>query len=239
MEEYPNNKIWNRTLLKYLAILAMVIDHVGMMFIPITTVPGILCRVIGRLTAPVMCLFLAEGFYYTSSRKKYGIRLFIFALLSQAPYALMHKDTLLTIDLNVIYTLFCSFVMLCLYERFADSNLRWLLVGAAIGASTLGDWGIFGPLFVLAFYVYRNNRKWQLRCFIAISSGMVVLSTAFCIANDYHWYGELWQLGLFLFIPVLFLYNGKTGSRAPFHKWFFYVFYPLHMLIFWMIKWKL
>ena len=239
MEETQRKRGLNRNQLKYLAIIAMVIDHVGMLFVPIATLPGILCRVIGRLTAPIMCLFLAEGFQYTSSRKKYGIRLAVFALISQAPYALMNKNTLLTIDLNVIYTLFCSLLMLCAYERFVESNLRWLLIGAAIGASALGDWGIFGPLFVLSFYVYRDNKKWQMKCFAAISAGQVILDVAFCIANDYHWYGELWQLGLFLFIPVFLLYNGQPGSKAAFHKWFFYLFYPLHLLVLWLIKWIL
>ena len=239
MNEKETSGICNRTFLKYLAVIAMVIDHVGMLFVPLSTVPGCICRVVGRFTAPVMCYFLAEGFVYTSSRKKYGIRLFIFAVISQIPYALMNYDAILKFDFNMIYTLFMSFLVLCAYERYPESNLKWLLIGALIGATYIGDWGIFGPLYVLAFYIYRENRKWQIICFSAISLGVVLMDTAFCLAKGYHWYGELWQLGLFIFLPVFFCYNGRAGSRAAFHKWFFYIVYPVHMIVLWFIKYRM
>ena len=234
-----NHKGLNRNALKYIAILAMVIDHVGMMFVPISTFPGVLCRVIGRLTAPIMCLFLSEGFAHTSSRKKYGIRLGIFALVSQVPYVLAQYNSVLKFDFNMIFTLFLCFLILLVYEYMPESHLRWVLIGGLIGASFIGDWGIFAPLYVLGFYIYRDDRKGQLKTFIATSAGMVILNVAFCLGQGYHWYGELWQLGLFLFIPVLFLYNGERGSRAPFHKWIFYFFYPLHLLVLWLIKYIL
>ena len=234
-----NQKGLNRNVLKYIAIFAMVIDHVGMMFVPISTFPGVLCRVFGRLTAPIMCLFLSEGFAHTSSRKKYGIRLGIFALVSQVPYALAHYNTILKLDFNMIFTLFLCFLILLVYEYMPDSNLRWVLIGGLIGASFICDWGIFAPLYVLGFYIYREDRKGQLKAFITISIGLVILNVAFCLGQGYHWYGELWQLGVFLFIPVLFLYNGERGSRAPFHKWIFYFFYPLHLLVLWLIKYIL
>jgi len=217
----------------------MVIDHIGMIFLSVNTVPGCVCRIIGRLTAPIMCFFLAEGFEHTSSRKKYGIRLLVFAVISQVPYALMHYGDLWHLDMNMIYTLFLSFLVLCVYDRTPDSNIRWLYIGALIGATFIGDWGIFGPLYVLSFYIYRGNRKWQVICFSAISAAVVMVDTAYCISHDYHWYGELWQLGLFLFLPVLFRYKGEAGSRAVFHKWFFYIFYPAHMLIIWLFKYIL
>ena len=79
----------NRTQLKYIAALAMLIDHIGAFFIPVTTPIGALCRIIGRLTAPIMCFFLAEGYEHTRSKLKYGIRLLIFALVSQPFYAFL------------------------------------------------------------------------------------------------------------------------------------------------------
>lgn len=229
----------NRNQLKYIAIISMLIDHIGMHFVSIHTLPGILCRVLGRLAAPIMFLFLAEGFRYTRSKKKYAFRLGGFALISQIPYALANHDTLLTVDLNVIYTMFLSFLLLLVLEKMPEGNWRWLAAGGLIGASVLGDWGIFGPLYVMAFYFNHGNRKAEVKNYCTISAGMVILQIAFCIANDYHWYGELWQLGLFLFIPVLYLYNGEPGSRKQFHKWFFYIFYPVHLLVIWIIQYKL
>ncbi|MBR0147025.1 MAG: hypothetical protein IJM25_10255 [Eubacterium sp.] len=253
-------RLGTRTAIKYIAILAMLIDHIGMLFLPITTIPGLLCRVIGRLTAPVMCFFLAEGYVHTSSRKKYGTRLLIFGLISQIPYALAHygvpstdpvlSDTvagtpgfswertwmaILKPDFNMIITLFLCFLILYVYDLVPGYNRRVILIGLLLAASMLCDWGLVAPLYVLAFAVCREDRKKQLQYFSLITAGYVVMQTVFCIMNDQHWYGQLWQLGLFLFIPIRFLYNGESGSRAAFHKWFFYIFYPVHFLIFWAI----
>ncbi len=241
----------SRNVLKYIAVIAMVIDHIGMEFVPITTIPGMLCRIVGRLTMPIMALFLAEGYYYTSSRKKYGTRLLIFALISQIPYALMNYGDVIregetrwsTIlkgilhpDFNFIFTLFFSFLILYVYDMVPGYNKRCVLIGLLIGASMFCDWGLVAPLAALAFYIHREDRKQQAKWFCWIATGTIVMSILFCISKDLHWYGELWQAGLFLFVPLLFLYNGEPGSKAAFHKWFFYLFYPLHMLVIWMIK---
>lgn len=53
--------------------------------------------------------------------------------------------------------------------------------------------------------------------------------------KGYHWYGQLWQLGMYLVIPFIYLYNGKKGKGGKFSKWAFYVFYPVHFVILGMI----
>ena len=254
------DRLRTRTAIKYLAILTMLIDHIGMFFIPISTIPGLFCRVIGRFTAPTMCFFLAEGYIHTSSRKKYGTRLFVFGVLSQIPYALSHyavpsrdpllQDTvagvagfswerawkaLLTPDFNMILTLFLSFLILYVYDLVPGYNKRIVLIGLLLAASMFCDWGMVAPFYALTFAIYREDRKKQLKYFVLITMCYVIMETVFCIMNDRHWYGQLWQLGLLLFIPVLSLYNGENGSRSAFHKWFFYLFYPIHLLIFWAI----
>ena len=108
----------DRTTLKYIAVIAMILDHIGVFLLSayapgaaaagIAAVSGsgivlggmtaggvlsalyVICRFLGRLTAPIMCFFLAEGFAKTSSRRRYVIRLLVFALISQVPYALAH-----------------------------------------------------------------------------------------------------------------------------------------------------
>ena len=249
-----------RNAIKYYAVLAMVIDHIGMFFLPVSTIPGLLCRVVGRLTAPIMCFFLAEGYVHTSNRRKYGMRLAVFGLLSQIPYALAHYgvpsrdpilsdsaagaagfswertwNAILTPDFNMIITLFLSFLILYVYDLVPGYNKRVIFIGLLLAASMLCDWGLVAPLYVLAFAVCREDRKKQLRYFSLVTVGYVAMQTLFCIVNGRHWYGQLWQLGLFLFIPVILLYNGESGSRSAFHKWFFYCFYPAHFLFFWAI----
>ncbi len=228
----------SRNQLKYIAVAAMVLDHTGFFFFPIHSYPlvGTLLRVIGRLTMPIMCYFLAEGYQYTSSRKKYAIRLGVFALLSQVPYSLAFSGKWIDYKLNVIFTLFVAFLTLMLFDR-VRKNYMWLLaVGGMLALSSLGDWGMFAPLYVLVFYIHRGNRRLQIRDFSIVSLGMIILYTASNVVNDYAWYSLLWMLGVYLFIPALLLYNGKPGSKAAFHKWFFYIFYPLHLLVIWWIR---
>lgn len=92
-----------RNQLKYIAITATVFDHIGMLFIPVTNPVGCIPRIIGRLTAPIMCFFIAEGYFYTGSKKRYGARLFIFACVSQFAYSFAHYQKPFTFTLNTSF----------------------------------------------------------------------------------------------------------------------------------------
>lgn len=209
----------------------MLIDHIGMFFIPITSPLGCTCRVIGRLTAPIMCFFLAEGYRYTSSKKKYALRLLFFAVVSQFAYAFSHYGRLGVLDFNMIFTLFLAFMVLWSYEKIKNPTLKWTAVVVLTALSFLGDWGIFAPLWVLFFYIFHGDRKKQMIAFSVIA-GLVCLSAVlFFVMNKANWYGGLWQSGLFLFLPLFCLYNGQSGRKNRFNKWFFYIFYPLHLFV--------
>lgn len=223
----------NRNKLKYIAITAMLLDHIGMVFsgyffqsTPATIIYTIF-RFLGRLTAPIMCYFLAQGFIHTHSKKQYALRLAIFALISQVPYALAHKHSILSLDFNMLFVLFISFIMLCIWETRLAPFPKFLLLLLLLAASAFCDWGLVGPLFVLFFYLFRENRRNMIISYCILILVVCLMGIIF--------YREYWHLGLFLFIPVLFLYNGEPGSRAAFHKWFFYLFYPVHLLVLWLI----
>ncbi len=234
----------DRNQIKYLAIIAMLLDHIGMFFLsaglPEAPFPQILAysllRVVGRLTAPIMLFFLVEGFTHTSSRKKYGTRLLIFGLISQIPYALSHYNSLLKLDLNMIITLFLTFLMLLAEENISRPWPKRILVFALIMSTFCCDWGVIGPLMAWLFYKFRNDRSAQIKAFTVICLIQVVSAAVFLGMNGRHWYGELWQAGMFLVIPVLLSYNGRPGSRSPVNKWLFYAFYPLHLLVIWLIR---
>ena len=192
-------------------------------------------RTFGRLTAPIMSWFLVQGYIHTSSKKRYAGRLLIFALISQIPFALVRSGKFWTNELNVIFTLLLSFLMLCIIDSALDTLPKVLLSILVFAASVFCDWAIFMPFMVLIFYLLKDKRR-ALVIFYSILSLLVVLADiAILCIKGYHWYWELWQAGMFLFIPLLFLYKGQAGSRAPFHKWFFYVFYPAHLLVLWGI----
>lgn len=221
----------NRTQLKYIAAAAMLIDHIGMMFIPVSTPLGTACRLIGRLTSPIMCMFLAEGFRYTKSKWKYALRLFIFALISQPFYAFAHGKLLTVPDFNMIFTLFLSFVMLCCVEKFDNIFLKTLSVAVFVALSYYGDWGITAPLWVLGFYCFSKNKEKQTYFFLAVAVFWIIRVTLNCIQKGYPWYSEYCQVGLFFFPFMLYAYNGEKGSNSKFSKWFFYGFYPLHLFV--------
>ncbi len=228
----------DRNALKYIAVIAMMIDHIAMYLLsPAFSIPLYASmRTIGRLTAPIMCFFLASGFRYTSSKKKYGQRLFIFALISQPAYMFAHYPHLKLDDFNMIATLFLCFIMLLCYESIGNKILKWLAVFAVIAVSAFCDWGMIAPLWVLLFYIYRDDLKAQLIAFSTACVLTVASDVWFCVSNGYHWYGELWQLGVFLAVPMFLLYDGRGGRKSGFSKWFFYIVYPSHLAAIGLIR---
>lgn len=227
-------KIFNRNVLKYTAIVTMLLDHIAI-FLPSDSTLYCIMRFLGRLTAPIMCFFIAEGFYYTHSKNKYCIRLGIFALISQLAYTFFNEGTLLTYRLltswNVIFTLFIGFCALLAYEKILNKPIKWIVIGLLCIVSFIGDWRFIAPLWILCFYIFRGNKK-NIMVF-SVLAGIEVLSCLPNIISD----GQLWQIGVFFVVPLLLLYNGQKGRNNPVHKWAFYWFYPLHLFVIGIIKW--
>lgn len=217
----------NRNQLKNIAVAAMILDHVGAFLIPGSGVLYLLCRTIGRLTAPVMCFFLAEGFHRTSSRKNYALRLFLFAVISQFPYAFLHGG-LFHANLNVLFTLLISFCVLAARHSTAPPAIKWTFTALLLVLSISGDWGVVAPLWVLCFDLFRGSRRRQLTAFALIAGADLLYIVTADLTGGLAWHLHLWEAGLFLFIPLILLYNGQRGSGGAFGKWFFYIIYPLH-----------
>lgn len=225
----------NGNTLKYLAALAMLADHAAMLFLPEASAAGIVLRTVGRLTCPVMCYLLAEGFCHTSSRKKYVLRLLAFAVISQPAYAFAHTGDFSSVftDYNMLFTLLLSFCMLWALDGISSFGKRIAVVCVCVVASAPCDWGVTAPLFVGCFWLLRGDRGRQALFYVALTVWYVLQSLLFSEGNLL----ALRGLGLLLFLPFLFLYNGERGSRHPFHKWFFYLFYPLHLLALGLLRW--
>ena len=219
----------NRNQLKYIAIIAMIIDHIALLFIPSSSTLFSICRIVGKLTAPIMCYFLAEGYSYTSSKFKYGIRLLIFSIISQFPFSLAFFNTIFTFNFNMIFTLFLCFLVLLSYEKIKNKFIKWIVIVALVVISNFSDWGIFAPLWALCFYMCKGKLSVQMISYCLVTALVIIFKNI--IINNYNWKNILIRLGLFLFIPMLYLYNGEKGNSSKFNKWFFYIFYPLHLLI--------
>lgn len=231
----------NRNQIKYLVIVAMLIDHIAWAFVPTRSVPGQVMHFIGRLTGPTMACFLAEGYLHTRDIKKYIRRLGIFALISWAPFCLFEFQRL-PIGYNsergfwflpafgVIYTLFLGLLAVWLWDK--GKCPKWCKVLGVIGLcilSLFGDWGGSDVLYPLVLFSYRDQPKKKWFWFSVIT----LVANAFAIAlgrGAVIWTCYTW--GVFM-VPLLmqFCYNGQSGNKRPIHKWFFYIFYPLHLLV--------
>lgn len=221
----------NRNALKYIAVIAMIIDHCALVFVGTDKPLGIAMRFIGRLTAPIMCYFLVEGFIHTRSRKKYGKRLFAFALISQIPFIYLLAGYFWVLKLNMIVTLFACFLMLVCLENLRSMPLKIGAVLALYAVCHYSDWGTMAPIWVLIFYIFREDKN-KMSIFYLISCIFwVVRSCSVAVSGGDEWYTVLWQAGSIMALPLFYTYNGEGGKSSKFFKWFFYWFYPLHLML--------
>ena len=230
-------KVINRNALKYIAIVAMLIDHIAWAFVPTLSVLGQVMHFIGRLTGPTMAYMLYEGYMHTKNVKKYAIRLGIFSLISWIPYSLFETDAWYYPQFGVIFTLFLALLVLCMWDKTdLPKAVKVILVIIACILSFMGDWPIFDILWPLFLFIYRDNYRKQWISFYIIIAVEVSLANIMAITGGSP-YRSLFQFGAFMVPPILmYLYNGESGSRNAFHKWFFYIFYPLHLLILWALR---
>lgn len=242
--------------LKMIAIIAMLIDHIGAIFIPESDpkyqVLYIVFRCIGRLAFPIFCFLIVEGFYHTRNVKKYLTRLGIFALISEIPFDLAfyqyHFHTDVTVDLgnfisgnsmkfifrllsnqNVFITLFLGLLMIYVmdhvdkkYEgKIFQLNLYNALITlgfCAIAILFSSDYSFRGILLIAAFYLFRGSNS--------LCGFSIFLILGF-LTGDF-------VFGLCATLAIIFIifYNSKKGKDA---KYFFYIFYPAHLFLLYLI----
>lgn len=233
----PGWRVLNRDVIKYIAITAMLLNHIANIFL----VPGTLWYEvlvdIGYFTAITMCYFLVEGFRYTHSRKQYALRLFGFGVVSQVPFsmAFAQNGILEFQDFNMMFTLFLCFCILLCIETIRNRFLRGVLIVLLIFGSLFCDWALLAPVFTLLFAWAGENRTRQKAAFGAAAllyGGMAGLGS-----------GQVWEaVGcavpiLVSAFVILYLYNGRRAARGrTFYKWFFYAFYPAHLLVLGLLR---
>jgi hypothetical protein len=224
----------NRNQLKYLVIIAMLIDHIAWAFVPTASPLGQVMHFVGRLTGPTMAYLLAEGYMYTRSRSRYLTRLGVFALISWVPFSFFETGTFPSWNMGVMYTLFLGILSMWIFDTQKLSlPVKYILIGLIFFASAIGDWAYFDIIWPLGIHRLWNrpDQKWKW-------FGMTLLLAVFAF-----FYGAqpvsaaLFNLGILLVYPLLrYGYSGKPGRKSAFHKWFFYIFYPLHLLIIYLIS---
>ena len=239
--------------LKMIAVITMLIDHTAASSLermlqsmpawgPITMANwdnwyrlDVILRGIGRMAFPIYCFLLVEGFTYTHSKAKYALRLFIFALISEIPFDMAlfksywdmsHNNVFFTLWIGLLTIWATDFVMVHMAdgmnEKIPPILLRILRTVLMFGIFLLGcglaskvfccDYGMSGICAIYVLYMLRNQRQ------VGFATAVVLLGIMS---------GTLELLALLMLIPMHF-YNGTRGKQ---HKYFFYVFYPVHLLI--------
>lgn len=241
MENRSGNKGISGSTLKLVAIIAMFIDHAAAIILARVLLGGaeglmrmdmgmyrlyLVMRLIGRLGFPIFCYLLIEGFLHTRNLKKYAGRLLLFALVSEIPFDLGFAGELFYWEYqNVFFTLFIGLMVIAGF-RYVDEK-QWnkvlrvagcvLLAAAGAGAAALlqTDYAATGVLTIAAMYLFRKNRMLE-----AIAGCTLLI----CMQGL--------EISSFLILIPIRMYNGTRGWNI---KWFFYIFYPAHILLLYLI----
>ncbi len=217
------DKQFGRAFLKIAAMFTMLCDHIGFILVPVNRFPEIYytLRIIGRIAFPLFCFMLVEGFIHTHSRKNYIIRLALFAVISEIPFDLFSCGS--TSDWgsqNVMWTLLIGFIVLCGLEKFEEQYLSKLVIvfaGGLVAYFMHTDYSMFGVFLIAILYICRYNNKIR----IALLGIMVLMQ------------GRIEAFAA-LSIPFIMKYDpDKNDIHLP--KYFFYVFYPAHLFILYLI----
>lgn len=229
--------------LKILASIFMVLDHMWA-----TIVSGNdWMTYLGRLTFPIFAFLISEGFIHTSNVKKYILRLLGFALLSEIPFNLFYGGNwFYPYHQNVMFTLLLGLLGIVVIdkarkEKTAKSIIKsvLLLIPISLGAFiTFPDYGFWGYLTVIMFYLFRGFRfAWLLQLVSMILLHLILPEGQNIIVELFGKNYEFAVQGfaVLALIPI-WLYNGKKGKGGKILQYGFYAFYPVHMIILYLIR---
>jgi len=229
----------NSNQLKLIAIIAMTVDHLAW-----TLFPGydtrwfvLLAHIIGRITAPIMWFFIAEGYHHTRNLKKYVLRLFALAVVSHLAYNFCFGIPLIPFrtgvfnQTGVVWSLAWGLVLLWIFDK--SHWEQWQQTAAMIAICILTfpcDWSCIAALAVAFLGSNRGNFKKQMQWMMNWSA---VYALVYFLFLD-RIYGVI-QLCTCLCIPILKRYNGQRGSWKGMGK-LFYAYYPVHLALLGLLR---
>lgn len=221
MDATKSNGFLNGFTLKIIAMISMFIDHFTAVFInseQYTLLYEVL-RGIGRLAFPIFCFLLVEGFIHTGNVKRYLMRLFVFAILSEIPFDLAFAASpgLYYNHQNVFFTLVLGLLTLCCIEQFKNDaymNIITIIIACLVAYILRFDYSYYGIIQIMIFYFLRNSSMYKLFCigFLNIIMRQPVGALALIFTENYN------------------------GKRGPGVKYLMYIFYPAHLMLLFLVK---
>ena len=223
----PGNSPVTSNVIKLVAIITMLIDHIGYVLFPQYR----LLRYIGRIAFPLFIFLLVEGFFHTHDRRLYLLRLCGFAAVSEVCFDLaFHRMLLYKDKCNVFFTLAIGFAVMCLMEYMFTADRRTFRFPAMIYGAMLGvisciiladllhtDYGSHGVVAIGVCCLGRHFRLNRMLCFAGACAILMMLNS--------------WEIWSFCGLPLIYLYNGRLGQKNPAFQYACYLFYPVHLLL--------
>ena len=220
--------------LHIIAMIFMLCDH---MWATILDYEWLTC--IGRIAFPIFAFLIIEGYIHTSNINKYIKRMVIFAIITEIPFNLMvSASPIYPFHQNVLWTFVISLLTLK-YLNFDNTknifkSILIIILAIIIATITMCDYFGAGVMMVVGFYIFRKSKLLQLLMMIYVN---MILLQGYSYPIDIAGYTYYFPQQGFALLSLIFiwLYNGKQGYHAKWFKIFCYAFYPLHMLILYIL----
>mgnify|MGYP002711934247 FL=1 len=190
---------------------------------------------LGRISMPIFCFFTVQAVIYTKDFRKYMLRMFIFSLISEIPFDLALYSTPFYWDSqNVIFTLLLGAITIYGIDYLRKSNyngvikvlssLLIIILSRNLSLIMRTDYNVNGIVAIVLLYLAKDNKLLTaLALLIAFYFEFRVFGYAIPISYGF----------VYLSIPLIMLYNGQKGKQ---NKWAFYIFYPAHLLLIYLLK---
>ena len=230
-----NKKILSQEWLKVIACVTMLVDHAGAVFMADIGNYNFYyaMRIIGRLAFPIYCFLLAEGVAHTKNPLKYGLRLLIGILLAEIPFDLALFGGFGWGYQSVMVTLFLGFLMALVMQKLDRTKLVPVIAFAFLVELFQTDYGAWG-IFMIALFVMTRERKDRNNLQIV---GMVIICW-FMNSAAIRIFGVRVPIEIFAVLALIpiFLYSGKKSTTGKGVQMAFYLFYPVHLSVLYLIS---
>ena len=230
-------------MLRVIAVILMLSDHIWATYMSF----GDWMTYIGRMAFPIFAFQIAEGYVHTSNFKKYALRLLGFAVVTEIPFNLFYSSRFFNpFHQNVLFTLLLGLLAIYVIDNLKKNRTKkniglsilWLALICAASVIGFVDYGFLGMLMVIMFYLLRNFPfAWLLQLV-----GMILINIVFFEGQviPVEILGKAFEIpiqgfAVFSLIPI-WLYGGRKGKSSKVMQYGFYAFYPVHMLILYLVK---
>jgi len=217
--------------IKIIACITMFLDHIKY---AIPSAQNFFTIYGGRLSFPLFAFLITEGYVHTKNLKKYVTRLMLFGIISQIPFMFFRTLVGEWKMLNIMFTMLLGILAIFVYDKINKKYVSLLVVVLIVflGYVLKVDYGAYGVLTVFIIYVFKNNKK-----IFSVAYGTLIF------IYYYYWFRNqviempniLYLICTLFSIIIISFYNGKQGRKI---KYFFYWFYPIHMIIVYLISLK-